>query len=328
MSRRESIQYTMTKEALKDITNDNSAKAYKHDIKEFAVWARKNGFKSIDEINAAGRNTVIQRYRDEAVLARTSSANTEHRIISAVCKGLGVSRPRGKTDPGWDDRIITTRRTADTITRGRDPEGNRRGRAEETNTRYQRLLDLQRVSGIRRSELGRLRGRDLVTDECGYMAIMVERGKGGKKQLQRILPGDEDTVRRIFQSIGPDERVFTRQEMSNHINLHRLRAEQAKRAYEHYRSRLTSLDERKKLAAEIKTRYDMFQDKEHGRTGFYKELGKCVLDPDYTIRGANREKAVEHSLPVVYDRLALMAVSVFHLSHWRLDVTITNYMIQ
>ena len=32
-------------------------------------------------------------------------------------------------------------------------------------------------------------------------------------------------------------------------------------------------------------------------------------------------------VPTEYSRLALLAVSVFHLSHWRLDVTVTNYLI-
>ena len=38
-------------------------------------------------------------------------------------------------------------------------------------------------------------------------------------------------------------------------------------------------------------------------------------------------KAEKNGLPVVYDRLAVMAVSVFHLSHWRCDVTVDNYLL-
>ncbi len=37
--------------------------------------------------------------------------------------------------------------------------------------------------------------------------------------------------------------------------------------------------------------------------------------------------AEQHGLPVSYDRLAAMAVSIYHLAHWRLDVTIDNYLI-
>lgn len=41
--------------------------------------------------------------------------------------------------------------------------------------------------------------------------------------------------------------------------------------------------------------------------------------------GANKQGKAE-ATEARYNRLALMAVSVFHLSHWRLDVTVTNYM--
>ena len=40
-----------------------------------------------------------------------------------------------------------------------------------------------------------------------------------------------------------------------------------------------------------------------------------------------RKFAQEHNPPTAYNRLALMAVSVFHLSHWRLDVTVCNYIL-
>ena len=48
---------------------------------------------------------------------------------------------------------------------------------------------------------------------------------------------------------------------------------------------------------------------------------------EYRARGKNRIKAEKNGLPVVYDRLAVMAVSVFHLSHWRCDVTVDNYLL-
>ena len=51
------------------------------------------------------------------------------------------------------------------------------------------------------------------------------------------------------------------------------------------------------------------------------------LEGTYYLRGRNRKFAQEHNLPTAYNRLALMAVSVFHLSHWRLDVTVCNYIL-
>ena len=52
-----------------------------------------------------------------------------------------------------------------------------------------------------------------------------------------------------------------------------------------------------------------------------------LVQGTYWIRGANRRKAQENGLAVGYDRLAVMAVSVFHLSHWRCDVTIDHYLL-
>ena len=46
----------------------------------------------------------------------------------------------------------------------------------------------------------------------------------------------------------------------------------------------------------------------------------------YQMRGETRKLAEEHDRPTTYDRVALMAVSVEHLAHWRLDVTVVNYL--
>ena len=56
-------------------------------------------------------------------------------------------------------------------------------------------------------------------------------------------------------------------------------------------------------------------------------LRDITNDAPYVLRGKNREKAVSQGKPVTYNRLAMMMVSVFHLSHWRLDVTSVNYLV-
>ena len=48
---------------------------------------------------------------------------------------------------------------------------------------------------------------------------------------------------------------------------------------------------------------------------------------NYILRGNNRKLAKKHGLPMKYDSLALLAVSIFHLSHWRHDVTVANYLL-
>lgn len=46
----------------------------------------------------------------------------------------------------------------------------------------------------------------------------------------------------------------------------------------------------------------------------------------YFCRSGVRSSMEANGRAIRYDRLALMAVSVFHLAHWRADVTVKNYM--
>lgn len=61
--------------------------------------------------------------------------------------------------------------------------------------------------GLRRAELKRLTDADLVTDESGELCVRVKRGKGGKMQLQRILPQDKSLLR-IFLMISSQAKEF------------------------------------------------------------------------------------------------------------------------
>ena len=98
----------------------------------------------------------------------------------------------------------------------------------------------------------------LRTDESGYLCVYVCNGKGGKDQMQRILPSDVALVKKIFSEVKSDQKVFTSKEMNNKINLHGLRAEQARRAYSYYAEKLEREPNckyvcRKELALRYKT---------------------------------------------------------------------------
>ena len=163
--------------------------------------------------------------------------------------------------------------------------------------------------------------------------VRVRRGKGGKEQLQFILPKDVETVRQICEGVGPEDNVFSKEEMSNKINLHGLRAEHSKDCYGYY----TGLLERRpeyadKLRATLLRRWDDGHEKlkEADPRAWKAQRERFVRDMDdrpYKLRGENLRKAQALGLPQEYNRLALMCVSVLHLSHWRLDVTTTNYLI-
>lgn len=309
MGRKEHLSYTLCAIALPGINNDKTKVAYKRAIKQFEKWGKVNGVCKLADVTT----TTIQKYTDDLMKAGYSPSSI-HTKLAPLCKAIDINMAD----------IEKPLRTADTITRGRRKEANQQGKREESLPQYARLVELQRAVGIRRAELGRLTGKDLVEDESGHLCVYVRRGKGGKDTLQRVLEGHEDVVKRIFAEKKPEEKIFNRLEMSNHINLHRMRAEAGREAYEHY----LQLDDegRAKLRKELIDRWDaLHYTDEGGRRAFIDTLNN---DSPYYLRGENRAKAERLGLPVAYDRLSLMAVSVFHLSHWRLNVTVENYIVQ
>ena len=116
-------------------------------------------------------------------------------------------------------------------------EKNLQGLQEENNPKYARVVALEKAAGIRRAELSKLCGEDLDFRD-GDCLIVVRHGKGGKRQEQYILPQDVDIVRAIFQSVGAEEKVFSKEEMNNKIDFHGMRAAHARRCYEYYVKRI------------------------------------------------------------------------------------------
>lgn len=301
--------------ALMGITDTHTITAYKRDCKNFALYCRQNGIRTPSQLTVR-KNEILQKYEDSLENAGYRPA-TIHRYMSAPCKALAVNM----------GQINKPKRTADMITRGRDAEANAQGKREVTQERFERLISVQKVVGLRRAELAKLRGRDLQTDESGYCCVYVHSGKGGKDQFQRILPSDIETITKIFSEIPPDKKVFTKTEMNNKINLHGLRAEQAQRAYYYYKERLEAEPDYKYICRkELVLRYKAMHTADRATNQrFFKDI---MNDKPYILRGKNRTKAIAQGKTITYNRLAMMMVSVFHLSHWRLDVTSVNYLVQ
>lgn len=269
---------------------------------KFVIWAKKQYKCKTPE----DCRPYIQGYAD--YLAKSGkSASTIHTYLSGICRTYAVH---------LDDYNIPTRRTSE-ITRSRGSKAVDK-RADAQPEVSPRLYAFATVVGIRRSEYGDLRGKNLVVDESGYTCVEIENGKGGKYQLQRVLDEDVDVVKTVFANIGEDDYLFSRAELNNKLDLHRLRAEQAQRAYQHYLCRIEA-EGREALTAEIKARWVKYNKKKH--------WNPRVIRGVYYLRGKNREFALAHGLPTAYDRLAVMAVSVFHLSHWRTNVAISNYLL-
>lgn len=313
MGRYRSVQSIMIAEALKGITDNQTITAYKKDCKLFAAYCKEQGVKRPDQLQGKEKE-LLQGYEKELEASGYSPA-TIHRRLAAPCKATGIGM----------SEIEKPKRTAGKITRSRNPDANKQGKIEATEARYNRLIRFQNAVGIRRAELSKLTGSDLVIDEMGYLCVYVKSGKGGKTQLQRILPEDEKTVLEIFQVADPGQKLFSKEEMQNKIDLHGLRREHAQKAYKYYADRLKNeLGYKQQCRQELMDRYDERHRPGASRQRFIEDI---TNENPYKLRGENRQKAIEQGKETEYNRLALMAVSVLHLSHWRLDVTVTNYLI-
>lgn len=313
MGRYRSIQSIMIAEALKGITDNQTITAYKKDCKLFAAYCKEQGVKRPDQLQGKEKE-LLQGYEKQLEASGYSPA-TIHRRLAAPCKATNISM----------SEIEKPKRTSGKITRSRNEKANRQGKREIEDEKYNRLVTFQKAVGIRRAELSRLTGADFVIDEMGYLCIYVERGKGGKTQLQRILPEDEKTVLEIFQAADPGQKLFSKEEMQNKIDLHGLRREHAQRMYKYYADRLKNEPGYKyQCRKELMARYDERHRPGASRQRFIEDI---TNEQPYKLRGENRQKAIEQGEETEFNRLALMMVSVFCLSHWRTDVTVINYIV-
>lgn len=312
------LKYIMKEAALFDISNNNTIKAYKRNIEDFCDWSKK--ILGITKSQVLDNPiTVVQAYSD--MLYKQYPATTAHKYLSPICKGLGIHL----------QDINKPKRTARLI-KGRDVTKNLQGKKELESDKSPRLVKFQTAVGIRRKELAKLSPEDVIQTSNGDVYIHVLKGKGGKEQYQYVLPADRDIVISIAASSLLPDRIFTRSEMTNKIDLHSIRAAHAKDAYKYYANKI-AVDPRykveciKKLVSYFEYMNDKSNPKYAGHFARFKKDISCD-NYKYRVRGENARIAREKNLPLVYDRVALTMVSVFFLSHWRNDVTIKNYMIR
>ena len=291
--------------------NNVTRRAFVSNYKRFIDFCRSEfDCRTKDE---CGRH--IQEYADHLV-GRGLSASTVHSYLAPV--GLFHSVPL--------DGIKKPKRVTAQYKRSRSDNGKaQRSDNDISNPKYARTVEFQMCVGIRRAELKRLKGSDFVYDESGYPCVCVQRGKGGKNQLQRLLPEDVEFVRYYFRDKGPDELIFASEEFKNKIDYHHLRALQAQRAYDYYSFLCRTKEGREQLEKEVRLRYEKNKiNKKTGKPVLFKEH---LINGNYFLRGENKKLAIKKGLPTKYDKLCLMAVSVFHLAHFRNDTTVFSYIL-
>jgi hypothetical protein len=202
----------------------------------------------------------------------------------------------------------------------------------------QDIVRFQMMVGGRRAALGRLTGKDFGYDCAGNACVIFRRDKGGKDHYQVIMEKHIDAVKAYFDRCKPDERLFLN--IDHDLDLHGLRAEHSRQMYHDSHSGLCSTPQgREQLRQQLWNRYTdpeigckaWLLAKSKGDKAKMRKLEyrfrKQMADGTYYLRGANRQAAIERGRPVAYDRLAVLACSVFSLSHWRLDICAKSYLI-
>ena len=285
---------------------------YKKHALKYVAWAKSiYRCKTLDDCKEH-----IQDYSNY-LTASGKTPSTTHTYLVGICRVLDVPLE----DINKPIRIVAK----NTRSRGAKAVEERKDADREASPR---LYDFASIVGIRRNEYLHLRPDDLVVDDFGNPCILVRKGKGGKQQLQRILPEELPAIQEVFQHPADEQHLFSKAELSNKIDLHHLRALRAQRMYKYYLEHIQSeKGYREQLISEIKHTWEG-DDETRMENGYRPKRWKdCKVNGNYVLRGHNRELALKNGLPVSYDRLALLAVSIYHLAHWRHDVTAANYLL-
>ena len=318
-----------------DMQDHHSENTYRQGTKSFCGWlAEKYGIKYEGQLDKSYADLIKEFAYDlvsGACCQRSGkkySAATISTYVKGACHAYGVDFKKINADP--DGKPVLPRRTAGSIIKGTDrgnPDANPQGRRELYMSKYSRFVELARVTEVRRGELTEIRGRDLTTDESGHLCIAVT-GKNGKYTLQRILPWEQATIREIFAGVKPKQFVLTKDECVNKIDVHYIRAQRCQAAYDYY-ERLIAAGGADQLRQEMIDRFDALHINGDAKkdVAARKEFLRIMNnEKTFYMRGENKRVAQSHGRPTAYNRLAFLCVSVFHLSHWRIDVTRVNYM--
>lgn len=288
-------------------THNNTRKQYLKNLKRFLKYCREiHNCKTFNECKLH-----IQDYSNY-LTEKQLSASTIHSYLAPVCIASGINM----------NKINKPIRHTSEYTRGRTHESVVKSR-DLNDVNWSHLVEFQKRVGLRRAELKKLTGKDLVQDESENWCVYTV-GKGGKKQMQRIKDDDVEFIKTYFENKNPDERIFKESEFANDLNLHYLRAECAKQFYIDTLEKLrTDSDFQDILIKQIKARWNKYNLNKSGKP---KRFDERRIQGYYYLRGKNRKTAKALSGSVKFNKLALLATSIFKLSHWRLDVTVNNYL--
>lgn len=291
-----------TKVPTQRMPTNKSVRQYTDHAVKFGAWCKE----TFGCRHFADCAQYIQAYSDYLV-SEGKKDDTIHTYLAGICFVFDV--------PLKEIRKPKRHAANNTKSRGQKKSDKRKDTQRSCSPR---LFDFASIICLRRHDYVALRQNNLVTDESGYLCVEVLKGKGGKRQLQRVPHGFEEFIRSFFNG-NPSEFVFAKEEVENKLDIHHLRHIAALREYRYYEQRLKNEPEyRNQLIAEIKARWMEYND---------RPLKPHEMSGKYIMRGKNRELAKRLGFQYSFNRLAVLAVSIFHLAHWRNNVTVRNYIM-
>lgn len=287
----------------KVIYSKGTQRTYNGILKRFCRWLVE-----VKGISPYIRKAEAKKYIQEYIVYLEVMGRawaTVHTALAALCKVFGKHM--------WMYKISIPHLLS---TKGREVKDS----VLKAEQKYAIEAEYCRNVGARCEEYINLYGRNII--RVGSLAFAeIEHGKGGKYQLQLVRPGSEDFVESVHLCVGPDEKIFKHPSVIKRLSTHRYRREGTAEMYLFIANDLKTHPEHRKIYEEmlLKRFRDFGVDP---RT----KPDMQILDVPYRPRGALREELEKKYKTTEFDRLALMVISVFWLSHWRTSVVMHSYM--
>lgn len=276
---------------------------YSRQVGYFADWiAEEKGLKkiSIDE-----SKQYIQEYIEHLERDKEMSAWSINLALSAICKAT-------------HEYMIDYEHPKRSIANLKRGVGEKQH--DKLNTvRAKESLEANKLLGLRRSQLEKLKAGDIKEVEVnGRKMVVVETiGKGKKLNQQIFYQSDEmQAVLKLKEGKADTDRIFNKGEFSYDADYHYMRELRCKEVYNRTVADMKeNLERRAFYQSEIRR--------------LFRETGRRVredMDKPVYARGENRERLLEAGRSIEFDRTALLFCSVTVTSHWRSSVTLAHYV--
>ena len=354
---RESMYYNAR--IAKGTKRDNdTASTYKPGIKKFVKYMQeKYGINKIRDVYDS-RQEYVQEFADWMRDEKNYAASTIKTYIAAVCQGLNMSMSGIKRDKVG---APTKGRSKEA-----NPQGKKEAEKDRfaTSVALSKATGLRRRE-LRKLTVGDFK-QDESNHWCVVVRVGNGKGGKGQYQRilpenYQTVKAVFDAARRAYEASGYEDKVIdglpllAPDQTKNKINYHAFRRQNAQQVVSYYTDLAQTEAGRNRLIDELVMRWNACHSEaplKKDRKGRARRNEKIKWDRDtgryvpaddkspaasflddiyrpgmYRIRGENLSRALCKGCATEYDRVALRAISVFHLSHWRDDVTIKHYIL-